>query len=421
MERGTAQKNGSIGPVQSISLEDFGKTLDFLEASGVSIVSLVGGEPTLHPDFTSIVQLSLERGFTVSIKSNATWHEKIGERIQELPDDGIHFLLNINHPSALGARNWQRIVQNVNQLTGVNVDFQFNIDRIDFDYEYILELARDVKPGKIVWSLSNLVIGEGSVSLTDPIAIQELYSKRILAFIIEAGKLGVKTVGVHGITPCMFSDEDYAELLANGGNLESTCQPVFDILPDLSVLYCFPMSNFWEKKFIHDFQTIQELNLEFQGSLAFMRSDLYPRDKCSECDHFLTQTCYGGCIARHLDGYEIQANDQEFFDRVPLVAQRYQLERASSNGQSGDEYYLLDTRTEARYPMDPLLSALMIAVDGQRSFRDLYSDVFPKLENNTGVESIFQEIAEQLIKRGVLILKPHRNAHRSEDIMEAAV
>jgi len=71
--------------------------------------------------------------------------------------------------------------------------------------------------------------------------------------------------------------------------------------------------------------------------------------------------------------------------------------------------------------MDPLLSALMIAVDGQRSFRDLYSDVFPKLENNTGVESIFQEIAEQLIKRGVLILKPHRNAHRSEDIMEAAV
>ena len=35
--------------------------LDLLERSGVTEARLMGGEPTLHPDFSSVVQMVLER------------------------------------------------------------------------------------------------------------------------------------------------------------------------------------------------------------------------------------------------------------------------------------------------------------------------------------------------------------------------
>ncbi|MBC8508087.1 MAG: radical SAM protein [Anaerolineales bacterium] len=418
MGRGANQNNAGNNAAKSINLEDYVRILDFLTASGVSIVSLVGGEPTLHPEFISIIQISLDRGFTVSVKSNATWIGKIGREMRNLPDEGIHFLLNINHPTILGESLWKRVVRNAKQLKGKHVDFQFNIDREDFDYRHILELASDVRPGKIVWSLSNMVKGDESQTFTDPLVIREQYAKQILEFVVDTGKLGIETVGVHGITPCMFSEQDYNDLQANGGSLESTCNPVFDILPDMSVLYCFPMSGFWDKKFIYEHNNLGEINREFQESLAGMRSDLYPLDECDDCKHFLGEVCHGGCIARHLDGQEkTDTWDDHFFDRIPLVAKRFKVEKMSDREM--ETYYILDLLSEERFDIDQLLYSLLNSIDGQSAFGDLYQNVFQKVDNAPGIESIFQEIATNLISRGVLRIRPQqKNQILSEPLGE---
>ena len=407
MGRGADQNIGGEGVAKSINLEDYVRILDFLTASGVSIVSLVGGEPTLHPEFISIIQISLDKGFAVSIKSNATWNKKIGRDILDLPHEGIHFLLNINHPTVLGATHWKRVVRNAQQLKGKNVDFQFNIDRADFDYQHILDLAREVQPGKIVWSLSNLVKGNGCASFSDPLFIREYYAEKVLAFVAQVGKLGIKTSGVHGITPCTFSKQDYDVLQANGGSLESTCNPVFDFLPDLSVLYCFPMSGFFEKKTISQGKNLHELNWEFQESLAFLRSDLYPRAECGDCQYFYSEVCHGGCIARQLDGYQkTDTGDSHLFDRIPLVAKRFRVEVMT--GHEKDSYILLDLLTEERYAIDLLLYSLLTSIDGQRTLGDLYQNAFLQMESAPAIESIFRDIVIRFLKRGVLILKPHR-------------
>jgi MoaA/NifB/PqqE/SkfB family radical SAM enzyme len=411
MGRGTNQQNTTDSAMSTMRIEDYDRILDFLEASRVPIVSLVGGEPTLHPDFFEIVQMSLESGFSVSIKSNAVWTEEVVRGIHQLPDEGVHFHLNINPPSALGTHLWQKISRNVDQLKGRNVVFQCNIDRVDFEYQPIIELANQVGTRKIVWSLSNMVKGAESESFSDPIAIRQKYSNLLLTFIREAGELEIQTVGVHGITPCMFGEQDYQELLSNGGSLKSTCRPVFDFLPDLSVLYCFPMSGFWGKKYIYDYEDLQELGMEFQDTLAFLQSDLYPLDECGKCEHFRREMCHGGCIARHIDGYEEpELMDARFFDRIPLVSENFRLEKRSlrDNGGPAEAGFLIDIRSGKKYEIDLQLYALIDSIDGKRSFGDLSQNAFPKFERGKSAESIIREVITQLIRRGVLKLKPYR-------------
>jgi len=297
LDASSQQARATGGPNPTMNLGDYARVLAFLKASKVPVVSLLGGEPSLHPDFAAFVDMALKEGFVVSIKSNATWKEKILKEIRLFPNEGVHYLLNINNPRTLGEQLWMQVSENVRQVKDRDVDFQLNIDRPGFEYAYLLELARETRPQKIVWSLSNLVKGTGADSFADPLAVRAKFSKRILDFVVEAGKEGIQTLGVHGITPCMFAEQDYQVLLASGGRLESTCRPVFDILPDLSVLFCFPVGEYFGRKQLENYRNLQELNMDFMEALAFLRSASYPLAECFDC-HLEGSSCRITAICR---------------------------------------------------------------------------------------------------------------------------
>jgi len=62
-----------------MSLEDFKWLIDFSKRSGVYEVRLIGGEPTLHPQFLEIIQeLLFDDEIThIHIFSNGTFNERI--------------------------------------------------------------------------------------------------------------------------------------------------------------------------------------------------------------------------------------------------------------------------------------------------------------------------------------------------------
>jgi len=399
------------GDLKVISIENYERILDYLTASEVSIVSLTGGEPTLHPDFFQIVELSLKKGFTVSIKSNATWNEETCNEIKNLPKDNIHFLLNVNHPSALGQHFWEKVSRNIRQLKGKWLDFQFNIYAQDFDYSYLLDLAAQAQPNRIVWSLSHMVKGSSSDSRLDPLAVRKDYSPRIVEFASAFHQLGIQTVGVHGITPCMFAEEDYQKLLSFGGSLEATCQPVFDFLPDLSVQFCFPMGGVFNKKYIQDYNHLQEINLEFLEKLVFMRSASFPLDECLECPYSNSLACHGGCLAHHLGRDENAINlDDVFFKQIPFLVEKFHIEGKEKN--HSDEFLLIDEQLEQTYPLDQSLLAVLQAVDGHRTLGDLFEIVFSTYRDKETARANFKEAITQLLKRNVLALKPMKYSRK---------
>lgn len=60
----TPLSSGSLGgtAVHFISLADFTQRLDFLKRSNIHEIRLIGGEPTLHPQFPDLIRLAQQRG-----------------------------------------------------------------------------------------------------------------------------------------------------------------------------------------------------------------------------------------------------------------------------------------------------------------------------------------------------------------------
>jgi molybdenum cofactor biosynthesis enzyme MoaA len=85
-----------------ISRRDFLRALDFLERSGIDQARLLGGEPTLHPEFPYLVDRVLERGRRLLVFSNGLMPEAALRRLEHTPVDRVAVLINVNAPG-----NWQ--------------------------------------------------------------------------------------------------------------------------------------------------------------------------------------------------------------------------------------------------------------------------------------------------------------------------
>ena len=64
--------SGVGGEHGSMQREDWLKVIDQASAAGVRMVQLIGGEPTMHPDFAELVKHALGLGLKVEVYSNLT-------------------------------------------------------------------------------------------------------------------------------------------------------------------------------------------------------------------------------------------------------------------------------------------------------------------------------------------------------------
>src|SRR5689334_2712580 len=71
-----------------ISIRDYQLHLDFLDRSNIDQVRLIGGEPTLHPEFPLLIQLAQERNKKIAVFSNGLMPPKALQSLQTIsPDD----------------------------------------------------------------------------------------------------------------------------------------------------------------------------------------------------------------------------------------------------------------------------------------------------------------------------------------------
>lgn len=65
--------SGPDGGHGAMDREDWLNVLDQAAVSGVQMIQLIGGEPTMHPDFAELVDHALSVGLTVEVFSNLTY------------------------------------------------------------------------------------------------------------------------------------------------------------------------------------------------------------------------------------------------------------------------------------------------------------------------------------------------------------
>lgn len=299
--------------------EDLIYITDFLVSSGDRNISLLGGEPSLHPYFVDFILYLLERDMHVNVFTSGIFPDSCFADAERMLS-GVHperlsFVCNVNDPAKSNfseLENVKRFLKVFGHLTNPG----FNIYRTDFSLEFIFQyinqygLKRHIRLG-----LAHPIPGQKNIYIHRENL--RLMAERFMSFEPWFKRFRVTAGFDCGFPLCIFSDEELGKIFRiSGGRMSFGCGPAVDIGPDMKIWSCFPLSDF-HKKSIYDFDSMQEVVKYYTDLHMMVRSEtggLF--EECDDCNHREEGLCSGGCVAHMLS---------DFRDEEPIrLAEIYQ-------------------------------------------------------------------------------------------------
>lgn len=276
-----------------ITLENFQTALNFVTSSGPVKIGLIGGEPTLHHQFSSIINMALEQNL-VEIVTLCTNGIELEPYLDILNNSKVQILFNCNIAPNINARQEQQLLNNIDSYFSVPENIGtlgINIYNNSIDCTYIFELARKYNQKVIRISLT-----VPPLSTCTEMTYKEYFNTRRNK-LSEVMKLAQK---YH--IQCSFDCDipPNCELLLNPQLLgaksrEAKCAPIVDIDTDLYAIRCFGTSHLC-KVSINDFPNLQALKEYFIETIDKPASTIITRNRCVGCPLHINQQCFGGCI-----------------------------------------------------------------------------------------------------------------------------
>lgn len=296
--------------IQHITLENYKRILDFIEtAKDDEHIGLIGGEPTLHPQFKEILQIASERA---GVKSVIVFTNGIllDRYFSQFNDPKMNILINCNSPQMIGKSNYEHMHENIRQAVRDfhlkdQISLGLNIYEEDQNVDFIFELLEEFGFDKLRISL---VVPNEKVS-GSPLPHFRQMKPTVMSIIIRALKKGiVPYFDCNKLPVCMLTDEERQTLLqlcnhqqiSNILSEYSNCEPVLDILQDLTAVRCFGLSDVLKVN-IEGFETIEDLRQFFVGQIDVFAHTVTYDEKCKNCYERLCRKCSGGCLAYKID------------------------------------------------------------------------------------------------------------------------
>lgn len=292
-----------------MSMETFEKCLYFLGKNPEERIGLIGGEPTLHPQFQQFLSRLIDSPFqNICIFTNGILLDRY---FTELRNGKFIILINLNTPAVIGETLYNRIIDNIDQMINHlymrdQVGIGLNIYDSEMNIEYLYDVLKrfHFKRVRISLAVPNIT-AERTV---DPLAYFHKMKKKVCEIILELLKINVAPFFDCNYLPnCIFTDEDYElfrqypEALKRSNLIWDTaiCSPVLDILPDLRVVRCFAVSDFYKAN-LEDFRDIHELQRHFISEVDSLAYQILPSAECKSCHEYLAGKCSCGCYAYRL-------------------------------------------------------------------------------------------------------------------------
>lgn len=292
----------------SLSWDNLIYIADFLVASGVNRISLLGGEPLLHPNIAEFILYLHKRGLFITIFTSGIMPESkfddFCSKVTSIPDLNLAFVCNVNEPR-FSPKNELIKVERFFSVFGSRCSLSFNIYRLDFNMEFTIDyivrfgLNRHVRLG-----LAHPIPGQKNMYIV-PESFGEV-KKSLMATFERFAEYGIEPGFDCGFPLCMFTDDDLGKLYKyTGGRPTFQCGPAIDIGTDLSVWSCFPLSDF-NRKSLYDFASYQEIVNFYAEKMVEVRSKVSGiYIGCDTCIYRKKGLCSGGCVA-HVLNYMIQ-------------------------------------------------------------------------------------------------------------------
>jgi sulfatase maturation enzyme AslB (radical SAM superfamily) len=281
---------------------------DMLIHSNETHISLLGGEPTLHPYFIDIVLYLIQRGLHVIVFTSGVMSEDkllgINDHLSELQPDLLGFVCNVNDPARTP------VIQNeIYQITrffssvGPLTTAGFNIYQEDFDLNFIFNyinsfgLKRELRIG-----IASPIVGHSNVFLP-PDSIKKCVN-RIFEFKTYLEQFNIRLLLDCGFPLCAFSDDQIGWLRKTSPDNHYTCKPAIDITPDLDVYNCLPLANY-HRRSLFEFNCIEEISDYYCQHHAIIRQEIAGIYKeCDGCKYAISGVCSGGGVCQVLRLFE---------------------------------------------------------------------------------------------------------------------
>jgi Radical SAM superfamily/4Fe-4S single cluster domain len=296
---------------EHMSWENLIYIADFLHACGEPRISLLGGEPTLHPDFVDYVLYLVERNFHVTVFSNGIMSpprlEELKTHLTVVPGERLNFVCNLNNPIQTPADPDELLkIHHFLEVMGPWTTVGFTVYRIDYDLKFIFDLVnRYGMRHHLRLGIAHPVPGKESGFIRPHeigAVIARLYSFRHLF-----DRFRVKPGLDCGFPLCAFTDEQLGWLRRLTPEIRFGCGPAIDISPDMSVYCCFPFSNF-RRRSIFEFDSMKQIidyYSEMQSQFRVEQSGIY--EACDGCVHHEEKNCSGGGICQLLNRFVNEA------------------------------------------------------------------------------------------------------------------
>lgn len=281
---------------------------DFLEGSGEHHISLLGGEPLLHPNLAEFIIYLNQRNIHVTIFTSGIMPDsKFDMFAQKLLSyrDGVDvaFVCNVNDP-ALSKKSELDKVRKFFTVFGDKCSLSFNIYRLDFTMDFLIQYIVEYGLGRhIRLGLAHPIPGAKNLYI-DPSDFH-IVKDKLLHYFEKMSHLEIVPGFDCGFPMCMFSDEELGLVYKYSmGQISFQCGPAIDVGTDLSCWSCFPLSDF-HKKSLFDFNSLQEMHEFYESKMHEVRKEvngIYVQ--CDTCKFRKYNLCSGGCLAHILNNYQ---------------------------------------------------------------------------------------------------------------------
>ena len=296
-----------------ITEENFKKAVEFAEKSNEKRLGLIGGEPLLHPNFESIVDIALKSNIPkIHLFTNGVFLDRY---FHLFGSDKFSILINVNSPEDIGQNQYDKMLDNldylINKMHAKNkVSVGVNIYKEGMDFRFITDIIKKYKFKR----LRVAITVPNTNDKREENAIQ--YFKRMKSTTFNLFRQlyeldCMPSYDCNGMPICVTTDEEkkwlktFWKFEKESGfcNITEThrCSPVIDILPNLDAVRCFGMSQVL-KTSMTKFHSMKQLRGYFAHELDNLMSLIPGSEECVTCLYKNTDTCCGGCLAFKLEG-----------------------------------------------------------------------------------------------------------------------
>jgi len=282
-------------------MENVNRFAVWAHGSGLQYLSLLGGEPFLHPKLGDIVTMFRQicPGMALQIFTGGVFNRRL---LDDISPRDVGLIFNINEPRDYkNPKHFAKVINNVEAAIrkGFLVVLGFNVWREDFDIKFMPALAHHFGRTSFRWTVANPQWDCPS-SVVKPDRYDVL-AGRCFAMLQEAARLNIVTEVDCPLPLCFFSESQLAWISQYHVGTTSRmgcCEPVLDVTPELEAIRCFALSKLTRVK-VTDFPNENAIWHWFLQRVDFqlLPQGCFPH--CGDCQHFNNGRCNGGCLAWH--------------------------------------------------------------------------------------------------------------------------